>query len=70
MTSEIAAPAAGVVDSAEGLLTDGEVTVPEEAGVVVCVCPDWPLPACEQAATGPATRKDTAIRPAIRIPQG
>ncbi len=45
MTSEIAAPAAGGVDAAEGLLTDGEAAAPEEVWVVVGVCPDWLLPA-------------------------
>jgi hypothetical protein len=61
MTSEIAAPAAGGVDAAEGLPT---------VWVLPGGCPDWLLPACEQAATSPAARKDTAISAAIRIPSG
>ena len=70
MTSEIAAPAAGGVDAAEGLLTDGEATAPEDVWAVVGVCPDWLLPACEHPATSPVARKDSAIIAAIRIPSG
>ena len=70
MTSEIAAPAAGGVDAAEGLLTDGEAVAPEEVWVVVGVCPDWLLPALEHPATSPAAMTDTVISAAIRIPSG
>jgi len=70
MTSEIAAPAAGAVDGADGLLADGGTAVPDDVPVEVCVWPDSLLPAWEQPATSPGTRKDTAISAAIRIPPG
>ena len=68
MTSEIAAPAAGAVDGAGGLLDDGVAAVEEGPGdaPVVCVCPEWLLPACEH----PTTSNDRAISAAIRIPSG
>ena len=66
MTSEIAAPAAGGVDGAEGLLTDGDAALPED----VWVPPDWLLTVCEHPATSPAARKHTTISVAIRIPPG
>ena len=70
MTSEIAAPAAGAVDGAGGLLPDGPVVVvgevPADAWVVVCGCPEFPPPVCEH----PATSNVTATSAAIRIPPG
>jgi len=36
------------------------------AGVVLDVCPEWPLPVVEHAATS----NGTATRTAIRIPPG
>jgi len=69
MTSEIAAPAAGAVDGAGGLLDDGVVAVVEEGpgdAPVVCVCPEWLPPPWEH----PATSNDRAISAVIRIPSG
>ena len=68
MTSEIAAPAAGAVDGAGGLL-EGVVPVVEGGpgdAPVVCVCPEWLLPVWAP----PTTSNDRAISAAIRIPSG
>jgi hypothetical protein len=73
MTSDIAAPTAGAVDAAGGLLPDGPVVVVADGWVVVWevwVCPEWLLLRVEHAATSPPTRKGTATRTAIRIPSG
>ena len=64
-----AAPAAGAVDGAGGLLAEGEAAVAEEPpgdDPVVCVCPEWLLPASEH----PAISSDRATSAAIRIRSG
>ena len=69
MTSEIGAPAAGAVDGGGGLLAVGVAAVVEDGpgdAPVVCVGPEWLLPAWEH----PTTSNDRAISAAIRIPSG
>jgi hypothetical protein len=51
------------------LLAEGVAAVVEELpgdDPVVCVCPEWPVPAWEH----PATSNDRAASAAIRIPSG
>jgi hypothetical protein len=68
MTSGIGAPAAGAADGPAGLL--GELApvevLLEDAGTLVCGCPERSPTVCEH----PATSNDTATSAAIRIPPG